>query len=147
MGADYARYLAAGASKRAITGWTALGGLLPAALLAALGVLAGTVVGMTDPQASLRALLPGWFYPVFLLLIIAGSVTNNVLYWHGVSPAGAVAMIAGPAAAVSWDSRAAGPRALMAGAMRSAGGLAGPAQCADSARQHVACLHTPSGLR
>jgi len=60
-------------------GWTALGGFLPAVLLAGLGVLAGTVVDMTDPQTSLKALLPGWFYPVFLLLIVTGSITNNVL--------------------------------------------------------------------
>ena len=48
-------------------------------LLGGLGVLAGTVVDMTDPQTSLRTLLPGWFYPVFLLLIVAGAMTNNVL--------------------------------------------------------------------
>jgi NCS1 family nucleobase:cation symporter-1 len=42
-------------------------------------VLAGTVVDMSDPQVSLRALLPGWFYPVFLLVIVLGSITNNVL--------------------------------------------------------------------
>ncbi len=78
-GADYARYLPAGASNRAVIGWTALGGFLPAVLLGGLGVLAGTVVDMTDPQTSLKALLPGWFYPIFLLLIVVGSITNNVL--------------------------------------------------------------------
>jgi purine-cytosine permease-like protein len=221
VGADYARYLPADTPKRAIAGWTALGGLLPTALLAATGVLAGTVVDMTDPQASLRALLPGWFYPVFLLLIIAGSVTSNVLtaystglalqaigvpwkrpvtiivdsaaavaitayalfvsdfiqalsdllaltvtflgpalaiygvdiwlrrnrydgralhderpgspfwYWHGVSPAGAAAMIAGTAAAVSCVSTTVyrGPvAAALSGADLSA--LAGPALAA-----------------
>jgi purine-cytosine permease-like protein len=78
-GADYARYLPAGASWRAVVGWTTLGGFLPAVLLGGLGVLAGTAVDMTDPQISLKALLPGWFYPVFLLLVVAGSMTNNVL--------------------------------------------------------------------
>jgi nucleobase:cation symporter-1, NCS1 family len=246
VGADFARYLPAGATKRAITGWTALGGLLPTALLAALGVLAGTVVDMTDPQASLRALLPGWFYPLFLLLIIAGSVTNNVLtaystglalqavgipwkrpvtiifdstaavaitayalfvsdfiqalsdllaltvtflgpalaiygvdiwlrrnrydgralhdetpgsqfwYWHGVSPAGAAAMIAGTAAAVMCVSTTVycGPAAAaLSGADLSA--LAGPALAAPVyyalASKRIgltlACVHTPSELR
>jgi purine-cytosine permease-like protein len=59
--------------------WTALGGFLPAVALSGLGVLAGTVVDMTNPQTSLRVLLPGWFYPVFLLVIVAGAITNNVL--------------------------------------------------------------------
>jgi purine-cytosine permease-like protein len=79
IGADYARYLPADTSQRAVVGWTALGGFLPAMLLGGLGVLAGTVADMTDPQTSLRTLLPGWFYPVFLLLIMAGAMTNNVL--------------------------------------------------------------------
>jgi purine-cytosine permease-like protein len=78
-GADYARYLPASASRRAVVGWTTLGGFLPAVALGGLGVLAGTVVDMTDPQTSLQALLPGWFSPVFLLVIVVGSITNNVL--------------------------------------------------------------------
>jgi nucleobase:cation symporter-1, NCS1 family len=78
-GADYARYLPAGTSRRGVIGWTALGGFAPAVLLGGLGVLAGTAVDMTDPQVSLKALLPGWFYPILLLVIVAGSVTNNVL--------------------------------------------------------------------
>ena len=56
-----------------------MGGFLPAVLLGGLGVLAGTVVDMTDPQTSLQTLLPSWFYPVFLLVIIIGTITNNVL--------------------------------------------------------------------
>jgi NCS1 family nucleobase:cation symporter-1 len=42
-------------------------------------VLAGTVADMTNPLASLRTLLPGWFYPIFLLVIVAGAITSNVL--------------------------------------------------------------------
>ena len=78
-GADYSRYLPADTSPRAVAWWTAIGGLCPAVLLAGLGVLAGTVVDMTDPQTSLRAILPGWFYPVFLFVIMLGAVANNVL--------------------------------------------------------------------
>jgi NCS1 family nucleobase:cation symporter-1 len=65
--------------------WTALGGFLPAVALSGLGVLAGTVVDMTNPQTSLRVLLPGWFYPVFLLVIVAGAITNNVLTAYSLS--------------------------------------------------------------
>ena len=78
-GADYARYLPAATSLRAVMWWTALGGFAPAVLLGVLGAMAGTVVDMTDPQSSLSALLPAWFYPVFLVVIVLGSITNNVL--------------------------------------------------------------------
>ncbi|WP_406337151.1 purine-cytosine permease family protein [Streptomyces sp. NBC_00649] len=78
-GADYARYLPADASRKAVCWWTAVGGFVPAVLLSGLGVLAGTAVDMTDAQTSLRAVVPGWFYPVFLLIVIFGSITNNVL--------------------------------------------------------------------
>jgi NCS1 family nucleobase:cation symporter-1 len=86
-GADYARYLPETTSPRSTAAWTALGGFAPAVLLGALGVLAGTAVDMTDPQTSLAAILPGWFYPVFLLAIVVGSITNNVLtaYSSGLS--------------------------------------------------------------
>jgi NCS1 family nucleobase:cation symporter-1 len=78
-GADYARYLPPQASKRAVMWWTALGGFAPAVILGVIGALAGTVVDMTDPQSSLHTLLPAWFYPVFLVVVILGSITNNVL--------------------------------------------------------------------
>jgi nucleobase:cation symporter-1, NCS1 family len=78
-GADYARYLPANVSKKAVMWWTALGGFAPAVILGVVGALAGTVVDMTDPQSSLSKLLPAWFYPVFLVVIVLGSITNNVL--------------------------------------------------------------------
>ena len=78
-GADYARYLPATSSKKAVMWWTALGGFAPAVILGVVGALAGTVVDMTDPQSSLSTLLPAWFSPVFLVVIIAGSIANNVL--------------------------------------------------------------------
>jgi len=78
-GADYARYLPVKTSGRAITFWVMLGGYLPSAALGILGVLAGTAVDMTNPQISFAAILPAWFYPVFLLVIMFGSITNNIL--------------------------------------------------------------------
>jgi NCS1 family nucleobase:cation symporter-1 len=79
ISADYARYLPAGTSRVAVAGWTALGGYLPCVALGAIGVIAGSVVDMNDPQKSLAAILPGWFYPLFLLMIVLGCVTNNIL--------------------------------------------------------------------
>jgi nucleobase:cation symporter-1, NCS1 family len=76
---DYARYLPADTPPRAVATWTALGGFVPAVLLGSVGVLAGSVVDMSDAQTSLATILPGWFHPVFLLVIVIGSVTNNVV--------------------------------------------------------------------
>lgn len=86
-GADYARYLPAASSSARIIVWTALGGFLPSLLLGTLGVLAGTAVDMANPQNAFAAILPGWFYPIFLLVIITGATTNNVLtaYSSGLS--------------------------------------------------------------
>lgn len=78
-GADYARYLPAGTSAKAVAAWTTAGGFIPTVLLGAVGVLAGTTVDMTDPQNSLKTLVPGWFYPVFLLVVLVSSITNNIL--------------------------------------------------------------------
>ncbi|MFF1685103.1 MULTISPECIES: purine-cytosine permease family protein [unclassified Streptomyces] len=77
--ADYARYLPADTSRKAVCWWTAVGGFVPAVLLSGLGVLAATAVDMHDAQTSLKGILPGWFYPVFLLVIVIGSIANNVL--------------------------------------------------------------------
>ena len=79
ISADYARYLPPDTSKLAVAGWTALGGFIPAVVLGAIGVVAGSVVDMNDPQTSLAGVLPDWFYPVFLLMIVLGCVTNNIL--------------------------------------------------------------------
>lgn len=78
-GADYARYLPRTTSPRKVLAYTALGGFVPAVILAVLGVFAATAVDMTDAQTSLEQILPGWFYPVFLLVIVLSSITNNVL--------------------------------------------------------------------
>lgn len=79
ISADYARYLPADTSRTRVAAFTALGGFVPTVLLSCLGVLAGTVVDMTDPQSALEGILPGWFYPVFLFVLVIGSMTNNVM--------------------------------------------------------------------
>ncbi len=78
-GADYTRYLPAETPAEGIVIWTTLGAFVPGVLLSVLGALAGTAVDMTDPQTSFAAILPTWFYPVFLLVIIVSSITNNVI--------------------------------------------------------------------
>ncbi|WP_051942714.1 purine-cytosine permease family protein [Streptacidiphilus rugosus] len=78
-GADYARYLPATVSKPRVMLFTAAGGFVPAVVLAGLGVLAGTRIDMNDPQTSIAQIVPGWFYPLFLGVVVIGSVTNNIL--------------------------------------------------------------------
>ena len=79
IAADYTRYLPTGTPAIGIVIWTTLGAFVPSVLISVLGLLAGTAVDMTDPQTSFAAILPAWFYPVFLLFIIASSIINNVI--------------------------------------------------------------------
>ena len=78
-GADYARYLPTDVSKRKVAMWTALGGFIPAIVIGTLGVVAGTAIDMTDPQLTIAEIVPAWFTPVFLAMIVLSSITNNVL--------------------------------------------------------------------
>lgn len=77
--ADFSRYLPRTSSRKAIIGWTALGAFLPSVVVCSLGAFAATSVDMSDPQAALQKILPGWFYPVFLLALILGTISVNAL--------------------------------------------------------------------
>lgn len=79
VGADYSRYLPAYTSPRATALWTAFGGFIPSTGIAILGVFAGTVIDMSTPEVSMAEILPPWFYSIFLLVIIVGSISNNAL--------------------------------------------------------------------
>jgi nucleobase:cation symporter-1, NCS1 family len=79
ISADYARYLPADTSRLRVAGWTALGGFVPAVLLGSVGVLAGTVIDMTEAQTALAQILPSWAYSAFLLFVVLGCMTNNIL--------------------------------------------------------------------
>lgn len=77
--ADFSRYLPRTTSPRAVAGWTAFGSFLPSLAVGSLGALTATAVDMTDPQAALEGILPGWFTSVFLLALILGTVSANAL--------------------------------------------------------------------
>ncbi|MFD5099766.1 purine-cytosine permease family protein [Streptomyces albidochromogenes] len=79
MPADYTRYLPAATSLRSITWSGALGGFLSSVALGVAGVAAATQTDMTDAVAGTEGLLPGWFQPVFLALVLLGSVTNSII--------------------------------------------------------------------
>lgn len=75
--ADFARYLPRSTSAVSVAGWTAAGLFVPSVILTVVGVLAGTAVDMTDPQAALAEILPSWLMPIFLFSIVIGSVASN----------------------------------------------------------------------
>ena len=78
-GADYARYLPRSVPARSILGWSTLGAVLPAFLFGLIGVMAGTIVDMSDPQTSFVTILPHWAYLAFLLVIVVGTTTSNIM--------------------------------------------------------------------
>ncbi|MCW2902081.1 MAG: cytosine or purine or uracil or thiamine or allantoin permease [Streptosporangiaceae bacterium] len=86
-GADYSRYLPRRTSARQITLWTTLGGAIPAVIITVFGAAAATATDMSDPVAGLKAILPNWFFVVYLAVIVGGTITNNFLntYSSGMS--------------------------------------------------------------
>lgn len=85
--ADVTRYFPPRTPARPIVWYAATGYFVPTIALGILAILAGTVVDMSDPTTSMKALMPSWFYGIFLLIIIGGSITNNVftVYTSGLS--------------------------------------------------------------
>ncbi|WP_411143413.1 purine-cytosine permease family protein [Streptomyces sp. x-80] len=74
---DLARYLPRGSSPVAIAGWTAFGAYLPSTVFTTVGALAATGLDMSDPEAALESVLPGWFIPVFVIAVVVSTMTNN----------------------------------------------------------------------
>jgi purine-cytosine permease-like protein len=87
VGADYSRYLPTDASAKQIVWYTAIGGYIPSVVLTSIGILAATAVNPSDFTTSLRTIIPGWFYVVFLLAVALGMTANNVIgvYSSGLS--------------------------------------------------------------
>ncbi|MFF5446572.1 purine-cytosine permease family protein [Streptomyces sp. NPDC012888] len=79
MPADYTRYLPRTTTLRSVTWYGALGGFLSSVALGVAGVAAATRTDMTDAVAATGDLLPAWFQPVFLALVLGGSVTNSII--------------------------------------------------------------------
>ncbi|HEX7996070.1 MAG TPA: cytosine permease, partial [Streptosporangiaceae bacterium] len=79
VASDYSRYLPADVSARKVVFYTTVGGYVPAVALTVIGILAATVVNASDFTTSIRAVVPGWFYPIFLLIVIFGVTCNSIL--------------------------------------------------------------------
>lgn len=78
IAADYARYLPKNASSRGVTLFTAAGGYIPAVALTVIGVLAGTVVDPSNFTDSIKHVVPEWFYPVYLVIVVLGLLSNSI---------------------------------------------------------------------
>lgn len=78
IAADYSRYLPRSTSNRAVAMFTALGGYVPTILLTVAGILAATAVDPSDFTTSIRAVVPSWFYPIYLLIIVFGVISNCI---------------------------------------------------------------------
>ena len=74
--ADVSRYLPKSTSSRAVALATALGCYVPTALIMVVGILAATVVDTNDFTNSMRSVLPDWFYPIFLIIVVVGILAN-----------------------------------------------------------------------
>jgi NCS1 family nucleobase:cation symporter-1 len=85
--ADFTRYMPRDSSPRAMTIYAALGCFIPAVFLSFVAIIAGTVVDISDPTTTLKALVPNWFYPIFLIVVALGTICNNILgvYSSGLS--------------------------------------------------------------
>ena len=86
-GSDYTRYLPRDTSAGAIVLWTFLGSYLPTVIITIIGYLAATAVDLTDPIGGFAALVPGWYFDIFVLVVVGGSITNNFIntYSSGMS--------------------------------------------------------------
>ncbi|MBM7519720.1 purine-cytosine permease family protein [Nocardioides nitrophenolicus] len=79
ISSDFARYLPRDTSPVAVATWTALGNAVPGVVLLTVGVLAATVTDLSDPEAGLAGIVPGWLVTLFLVAIIVGILANNAL--------------------------------------------------------------------
>lgn len=77
--ADYSRYLPSDASPKKVIFHAAMGGYIPTVFLTVVGILAATVVDASDFTSSIAKIIPHWFYPIFLIIVIVGVVCNSVI--------------------------------------------------------------------
>jgi purine-cytosine permease-like protein len=77
--ADYNRYLPKATRGRSMIGWIVLGSLVPAILITLVGLVAAGATNMTDPIGGFKPLLAGWYFVVFMVIVVIGSMMNNVV--------------------------------------------------------------------
>ncbi|WP_018156774.1 purine-cytosine permease family protein [Demetria terragena] len=112
---DFARYLPRSVNPRAVAFWTAWGSFIPSVVLVSAGALGATVVDMGDPQAGLSTIVPSALLVLFLMGVIASTLSNNALTTYsaglalqsvGVPTSRPVAVLISAACAVSMTTYA-----------------------------------------
>lgn len=85
--ADFTRYLPRSTSGKAITWWTFVGSFVPAVIITVIGYFSARVGDLSDPIGGFKPLLANWYFGLFLVAVIGGSITNNFLntYSSGMS--------------------------------------------------------------
>jgi nucleobase:cation symporter-1, NCS1 family len=100
--ADYTRYLPEKTSGNAIVWWTFIGSYLPAVIITCIGFVAARATNLTDPVGGFQPLLAPWYYNIFVLVVLGGTITNNFLntYSSGMSLLAVGLKISRPAAVI-----------------------------------------------
>jgi nucleobase:cation symporter-1, NCS1 family len=85
--ADYTRYLPRATSGASITLWTFLGAYLATVLMMIVGFIAAKAANLADPVAGFQPLLAPWYFKMFLIVVLGGTMTNNFVntYSSGLS--------------------------------------------------------------
>jgi len=100
--ADYTRYLPRATRGSSITLWTFLGAYVPTVLLMIIGFVAARAANLTDPVGGFQPLLAPWYFQLFLVVVLGGTITNNLLntYSSGMSLLAAGLNVSRPTAVV-----------------------------------------------
>jgi purine-cytosine permease-like protein len=100
--ADYTRYLPRATRGSSIALWTFLGGYVPTVLLMIIGFIAAKATNLTDPVGGFQPLLAPWYFQLFLVVVLGGTITNNLLntYSSGMSLLAAGLNVSRPIAVV-----------------------------------------------
>jgi nucleobase:cation symporter-1, NCS1 family len=100
--ADYTRYLPEKTDGTSITWWTFIGSYVPAVIITCIGFVAARATNLTDPVGGFQPILAPWYYNVFVLVVLGGTITNNFLntYSSGMSLLAVGLKISRPAAVV-----------------------------------------------
>lgn len=81
---DYSRYLPANSNKKRIVLFAGLGQFLSLTLVEFIGVMFGIIAkcslgGISDnPVSQVQSLVPGWFFYIFMLVVVIGCMATNV---------------------------------------------------------------------
>jgi nucleobase:cation symporter-1, NCS1 family len=100
--ADYTRYLPEKTSGSGITWWTFIGSYVPAVIITCIGFVAARATNLADPVSGFQPILAPWYYNVFVLVVLGGTITNNFLntYSSGMSLLAVGLKISRPSAVV-----------------------------------------------